>query len=653
MTITLSMAKQPDDITRAAAIPLCDLVAWEGNVRKTADEAALAELAASIAAHGLLQSLVVRQRDGGDYEVIAGKRRLRALLRLVEAGQLTTDARIDCHVITAEDDADEISLAENVVRESMHPADECAAFKSLNDRGVDLAGIAARFGVSETVVKKRLLLANLAPEILAAFREGKLSLAMVQAFAASDDHARQLQVFKDMRDDDDPSDIRERLTEGRIPATDKRVKCITLAAYEQAGGIVSRDLFSTDDSGIFIEDAALLDRLVLQRLEAEAQAMRAQGWSWADITLDSAYKYADKHSLKEVYPDHRPKHPGAEKEVEALEEEAEKIYEDSKGRDYTPEERARLEEIHARIDTLSETVDFWTDDLKPHCGMVLSLGWHGGIKVNAYRRPEAGAEKKKAKNADKTPGAPDDPEDGPADGASPHELPRALIRSLTEHRQVALAAELSGKIDLALAVAVHSLGSDILYDDFCDKAAALEASDKLDTIVDGDDAASSPAFSAMAQERAAWAGQIPEEVEGFWDWCLAQKRQKLLNLLGYLVSCTVDAATGNMHRLAEADALAEALGLDMTKYFTPTAKNYFSHVGKITILANLCEAHGLKEVPAAWQNLPHDKLAELAEREIAGTGWLPEPLRAPPMLEADDGVDGDALEEEESDDENP
>src|SRR5580693_1602904 len=101
------------------SIPLNKLVAWEGNVRKTDPDKGVDELAASIAAHGLLQSLVVRKDRRGKYAVVAGRRRLLALKSLAEAGTIEADRPLPCQLISDEADATEISLAENVQREPM------------------------------------------------------------------------------------------------------------------------------------------------------------------------------------------------------------------------------------------------------------------------------------------------------------------------------------------------------------------------------------------------------------------------------------------------------------------------------------------------------------------------------------------------------
>ena len=80
-------------------------------------------------------------------------------------------------------------------------------------------------------------------------------------------------------------------------------------------------------------------------------------------------------------------------------------------------------------------------------------------------------------------------------------------------------------------------------------------------------------------------------------------------------------------RLDHAGKLAAVLQLDMKAYFTPTAENYFTRVGKQQILEAIQEAKGQPPAPA-WEKLKKADLAQEAERQIAGTGWLPKPLRA-------------------------
>jgi ParB-like nuclease family protein len=108
-------------------IPLNRLVPCLANVRKTGTGIGIEELAASIAAHGLLQHLQVRAGKGGKFKVAAGGRCLPALQLLARQKTLSKLAEIGCNVLDDDEDPGEISLAENSNREAMHPADSSPA----------------------------------------------------------------------------------------------------------------------------------------------------------------------------------------------------------------------------------------------------------------------------------------------------------------------------------------------------------------------------------------------------------------------------------------------------------------------------------------------------------------------------------------------
>jgi ParB family transcriptional regulator, chromosome partitioning protein len=134
-------------------IPLNQLVPAKANVRKTGRKDGIEELAASIAAHGLLTSLTVRKSARGKFTVIAGERRYHALHLLAARDQIPDDQPVLCQVVDRDADATEIGLAENVVRIAMHPADQFEAFPVLIDKGASIPDIAARFGVAEATSK--------------------------------------------------------------------------------------------------------------------------------------------------------------------------------------------------------------------------------------------------------------------------------------------------------------------------------------------------------------------------------------------------------------------------------------------------------------------------------------------------------------------
>ena len=174
-------------------IPLSRLALAPENVRKTSpDPQADAALKASIAAFDLLENLVVRPDEPGEdgierFAVIAGGRRLKAMQALVEDGVFDAGHPVACQVRTGDAEPGEISLAENVVRIAMHPADQVTAFAELVAAGQSVAAIAARFGASERIVEQRLRLGNAAPELLDAYREDRIDLEVLKAFAVNRD----------------------------------------------------------------------------------------------------------------------------------------------------------------------------------------------------------------------------------------------------------------------------------------------------------------------------------------------------------------------------------------------------------------------------------------------------------------------------------
>jgi ParB family chromosome partitioning protein len=267
IAIASNLSAKPVELQKRTEvlIPLSKLKKSAKNARKTPhSEAAIEACAASIAAKGILQDLVVEpELDGqgaatGFYLVTIGEgRRLAQLLR-VKRKEIKKTEPIRCIVDTA-NDPHEISLDENVTRENMHPADQFEAFKKLADeRGLGAEEIAARFGVTAHVVGQRLRLGAVSSKLMQVYREGDLTLEQLMAFAITDDQARQESVYEHLTYDRDASTIRRLLTETHVAATDRRARFVGIKAYTEAGGTVLRDLF-TEHRGGYLEDVALLD----------------------------------------------------------------------------------------------------------------------------------------------------------------------------------------------------------------------------------------------------------------------------------------------------------------------------------------------------------------------------------------------------------
>ena len=276
-------------------IPLNQLVLSALNVRRTERDADIGTLAEDIAAHGLMQNLIVtpahdstaEMPDGEDwtykFEVIAGARRMQALNLLATDGRLPFDHPVLCR-IDMRSSARETSLSENLQRVAMNPADEFEAFAgivgqsgnaALREEAIELC--AKRFGKTPGYVAGRLRLADLAPDILEALRTDRIGVEAAKAYAAVSDHRLQLQVFKEREKDSynghKPQIIRERLRGKTLSLDDGRMVWIGIDAYRAAGGRTEVEMFMGTQGEERAIDAALLDRLVKEKAEAEIPAL--------------------------------------------------------------------------------------------------------------------------------------------------------------------------------------------------------------------------------------------------------------------------------------------------------------------------------------------------------------------------------------------
>ena len=406
-------------------LPLHSLIPSPLNVRKTpAEGAAFEQLKASIAAHGLLENLLVQPAQGngeadGCHEVVAGARRLAALRVLAEDGAIPADHPVPCHVVSNGDNAVELSLVENTVRAAMHPADQVEAFAEIARDGGTVAEIAARFGVSERTVEQRLRLGNAAPELLEAYRAGELGLQALQAFCATADAKLQLAVWEELKAQHyGPSiwQIRRLLTEGRIPATASIARFIGADAYEAAGGPLTRDLFAEeDDRGIWFDDPALLRKLALERLEAAAEELRTR-WSWAEARVE--VEWSDTARFAQIRP--KPGEPteAERKEIEQLGARGDELSELDEN-DWTEETEAEYDRAQARLDEIHAAVEaravFRRKDMAM-AGAIVTVGDDGNMRViQGLVRPED-----LSSDTGPADGSPADgnPADGPADSKS-------------------------------------------------------------------------------------------------------------------------------------------------------------------------------------------------------------------------------------------
>ena len=364
------------------------------NVRKTPPDAiAEAELKASIANHGLLENLVVRS-DGpeGGYTVVAGGRRLAALKALAADGVLDTAHPVPCLIIDGNASSSELSLAENVVRVAMHPADQVIAFTKLAESGVPAAAIAARFGASERLVEQRLRLGNAAPELLDAYRAGEIDLETLKAFAVTTDHTRQIAVWEQVADQGyRPAawQVKRMLTEERVPANSALARFVGIEDYEAGGGPVLRDLFAAEDeSGIWLEDPVLLQKLAMAKLGETVKDLQAR-WRWATAAPEVDWTEIARYGR--ISPE--PAAPTREEtsELERLRTREDEIA-DLDEEDWTEELEEEAQAIETRTCEINAAVEgratYRTEDCAL-AGCIATIGWNGELQIVAgLVRPE-------------------------------------------------------------------------------------------------------------------------------------------------------------------------------------------------------------------------------------------------------------------------
>jgi ParB family chromosome partitioning protein len=646
-------------LSESRDIPFNRLVLSQSNVRRVKAGVAIEELAEDIARRTLLQSLTVRPvqdesgAETGMYEVPAGGRRYRALELLVKQKRLARTAPVPCIVRTG-GIAEEDSLAENVQRAPLHPVDQFRAFLALREKGQSEEEIAAAFFVSVGVVRQRLRLAAVSPRLIEVYAEDGMSLEQLMAFTVSPDHARQTQVWEALQHSPirQPYQIRRLLTENAVRASDKRAQFVGLAEYEAAGGIVLRDLFEADDGG-WLQDPALVDRLVAEKLEREAEATRAEGWRWVEVAPE--FPYGHTYGLRRLSGSEVPLTKKETKAREAVKAELDKIEATYADAEEIPEEvDARLGEIETAL--AASTSGQWVYDPSEiaRAGVFVSIASDGTLHVErGHVRPEdeepvATGESEDAEEDDnddgtntrpngasvtsRGPSAPSghQPEESGEEDEGVRPLSDRLMAELTAHRTLALREAIANDPDTAFLAMLHALTLKLFYRFGLDSCLEVEAKTVLfGSQVEG--LGDMPYATAIDARHGAWSAQLPRDIADLWEVLAGLDGDSRQALFAHCVGLTINATCQPYDRrpkaIAHAGRLAEAVQLDMAAAgWRPTVATYLGRVTKARILEAVREAKG-EQAAQLIEDLKKADMAREAERLLEGSGWLPEPLR--------------------------
>jgi ParB family chromosome partitioning protein len=205
------------------------------------------------------------------------------------------------------------------------------------------------------------------------------------------------------------------------------------------------------------------------------------------------------------------------------------------------------------------------------------------------------------------------------------------VTQLTAQRTMALREALAAHPDVALVAVAHALVTASFYRGTSVSCLDIAArSMHLSGYAPGID--DSPESRAIAARHEAFGSRLPGDVAELWEALQTMTQEQLLELLAHCAALTVDCTVRpngkSSDALKHADALAEAVSLDMTKHWQPTKANYLDQVTK----AGIAEAVREGVSPQAAGNIADMKkpaMAEAAERLLADKGWLPNVLRLP------------------------
>jgi ParB family chromosome partitioning protein len=436
------------------------------------------------------------------------------------------------------------------------------------------------------------------------------------------------------------------LTEAHVAATDRRAIFVGAEKYTEVGGTILRDLF-TEDRGGYFEDVALLDMLVMAKLGREADAlMEAEGWKWAQVFLD----YPHSHGLRRTYPQAVDLSAADQAALDAAQAEFDSLTAQHESAEELPDEvDARFGELEAEIERLEAKRQAYDPADIARCGAFVILNHDGTVRIERgfVRADDEKPEPETVNASDEGEGdgtvddyggtvlngeAGGESFDGDDEDADDHKpLSDILIRDLTAHRTLGLRLALSEHPEVAIVAVTHALAAQIFYRGADAHVLDIRpASTMLASHADGIE--DTKAGKAWADHHARWASQMPRDVTDLWTLVVELDHDSRMALFAHCVALTVNAVKLPMDRrpraMATADSLAEAVSLDMTAHWRPTARTYLGRVTKTHILAAVREGAS-EEAAIRMGDMKKQAMAEAAEQLLAATGWLPALMRTP------------------------
>ncbi|EHI5069967.1 TPA: ParB/RepB/Spo0J family partition protein [Salmonella enterica subsp. enterica serovar Virchow] len=609
--------------TEEVSVPLDSLIKSPLNVRTVPYSAeSVSELADSIKGVGLLQNLVVHALPGDRYGVAAGGRRLAALNMLAERDIIQADWPVRVKVIPQEL-ATAASMTENGHRRDMHPAEQIAGFRAMAQEGKTPAQIGDLLGYSPRHVHRMLKLADLAPVILDALAEDRITTEHCQALALENDTARQVQVFEAACQSGwggkpEVQTIRRLVTESEVAvAGNSKFRFVGADAFSPDE--LRTDLFSDDEGGYV--DCVALDAALLEKLQAVAEFLReAEGWGWCAGRMEP---------VGECREDARAYRNLPEPEAVLTEAEDERLNELMTRYDALENqcEESDLLEAEMKLMRCMAKVRAWTPEIRAGSGVMVS--WRYG-NVCVQRGVQLRSEDDAADDADRT--------EQVQEKAPVEEISLPLLTKMSSERTLAVQAALMQQPDKSLALLAWTLCLNVFGSGAYSKPAQISLECKHYSLTsDAPSGKEGAAFMALMAEKARLAALLPEGWSRDMTTFLSLSQEVLLSLLSFCTACSIHGVQtrecGHTSR-SPLDTLESAIGFHMRDWWQPTKANFFGHLKKPQIIAALNEA-GLSGAARDAEKMKKGDAAEHAEFHMKDNRWVPGWMCAPrPQMDA-------------------
>lgn len=603
--------------TEEVSVPLASLIKSPLNVRTVPYSAeSVSELAESIKGVGLLQNLVVHTLPGDRHGVAAGGRRLAALNMLAERNILPADWPVRVKVIPQEL-ATAASMTENGQRRDMHPAEQIAGFRAMELEGKTPAQIGDLLGYSPRHVQRMLKLADLAPVILDALAEDRITTEHCQALALENDTARQVQVFEAACQSGwggkpDVRVIRNLITESEV-AVAGNTKFRFVGADAFSPDELRTDLFSDDGDGYV--DRVALDAALLEKLQAVAEHLReAEGWEWCAGRMEPVGECREDAGTYRSLP---------EPEAVLTEAEEERLNELMTRYDALENqcEESDLLEAEMKLMRCMAKVRAWTPEMRAGSGVVVS--WRYG-NVCVQRGVQLRSEDDAADDADRT--------EQVQEKASVEEISLPLLTKMSSERTLAVQAALMQQPDKSLTLLAWTLCLNVFGSGAYSKPAQISLEcEHYSLTSDAPSGKEGAAFMAMMAEKARLAALLPDGWARDMTTFLSLSQEVLLSLLSFCTACSIHGVQtreyGHTSR-SPLDSLESAIGFHMRDWWQPTKANFFGHLKKPQIIAALNEA-GLSGAARDAEKMKKGDAAEHAEFHMKDNRWVPDWMCAP------------------------